>query len=616
MTSAEATLSAQDAHVECGVCVHDAFDRQAALTPDAVAVLGDERPISYIELQRRAERLAFTLRRAGVGPEVPVLLHSERSLDAVVGILGVLKAGGAYVPINPCDPEERVSEIIEDAGVSLVLSQSHLRERLRVPASNVIELSDGRIQYGSLRTEGTVPSGTTQDNLAAIVYTSGSTGIPKGVEIRHSAIMARIRNGYRPRRHDLQKAPLSVVAHFSDLILPLLSGGPVIFIPDACLRSGRALLDVIQRYGTTRMVFVPSQLSVLLEGDSDTVAALGRLDSVIVSGESLNPTLVRDFKRLLPHTVLLNAYGASEVAGLACMGAVSSPDDITVGNAIPGCAVYVLDDDLRPARAGALGEVYLGGPQLARGYRRNPSLTGERFVVDPSSEAGSLMYQTGDLAERLPDGRIRIVGRRDLEVKVHGLRVNLNEVEAVLERTPGVRRAVVAFDGADVHERLTAYVLAQEWFDAGDLTSLRAAVAAQLPSYMVPSRIRIVTAFPMLANGKVDRVALRLVDSEAFRSEESVTANYLAPRTVTERALANIWQDLLGISRVSATDDFFALGGDSLDATRFTFRAEAVGLRVTLQQLEDAPSLEALARTIDEEAGRHAGGLATEESPQ
>lgn len=295
------------------VCVHEQFEIQAKLTPDAIAVIDGDRFIDYAALDRRVDRLASTLQREGVGPDVPVGLLCERSLDAVTGILGILKAGGAYVPINPREPDDRIGAILEDSGAPVVLVGAGLGSRLRA-AAKMIELGEPSTPTAGVcrRKPGLF---VTPENLAAIVYTSGTTGTPKGVEIPHRAIMARVRNGYSRRRHDLQKAPLSVVAHFSDLLLPLISGGPVIFVPDAGLASGRALLDVILHYGTTRMVFVPSQLRTLLEGGSDAVAALGRLDSLIVSGEALSPSLVADFKRLLPHVTLVNAYGASEVAG-------------------------------------------------------------------------------------------------------------------------------------------------------------------------------------------------------------------------------------------------------------------------------------------------------------
>lgn len=582
------------------LCLDEAFDRQAAHSPNATAVVDGTLEINYAELQYKAQRLAFKLREAGVGPDVPVGLLAERSCDAVIGILGILKAGGAYVPINPHDPEARITAIIEDSGAALTLVQPHLRPLLRT-AADVIELNGGAVAHAHSAITMT-PASTLPTNLAVIVYSSGSTGPPKGIEISHRSIMARARNGYRPRRGDLQKAPLSVVAHFSDLVLPLMSGGPVIFLPDSCFNSGRALSEVICRQGTSRMVFVPSQLSAFMEGGKDAVMALGRLDSVIVSGEPLSPSLVRGFKRRLPHVALVNAYGASEVAGLVCMGEVRAPEDITVGHPIPGCAVGLLDEDLNPVPDGAEGEVYIAGAQVARGYRRNPGLTAERFLARPSGSDGGPVYRTGDRAQRLKDGRIRIVGRCDFEVKIHGFRVNVNEVEGMLEGLPGVQRAVVAVHTAADQTRLLAFVLPQPSCKPADAAMMRTALAEQLPAYMVPSQIRCVTTFPLTPNGKVDRVALATSDSRDAASGDAAADSYIAPRTVTERVLADIWRSLLGVSRIGATDDFFALGGDSLDATRFILRAEALGVIVTPEQLEDASSLETLALTIDRSA--------------
>jgi amino acid adenylation domain-containing protein len=580
------------------LCLHDLFDQCVSRSPDEPAVVEVNRTLSYAELQRRAESLALTLRLAGVGPEVPVALFSERCIEAVIGILGILKAGGAYVPINPRDPDERLNRIIENAGIRLVLLQKHLRGRLQVPAAQAIGIDPDSLAYSS-RSSKVVVSGVNPDNLAVIVYTSGSTGFPKGVEIPHRAITARLRNGYRARRHDVQKAPLSVVAHFSDLLVPLLSGGPIIFAEDACLTSGHSLLDLVSRNEPTRMVFVPSQLAVLLEAGSDALAALARLDSVILSGEPVTPALVGTFKHLLPHVTLLNAYGASEIAGLACMGEVSSPSDITVGSELPGCSVYLLDEELSPVADGTVGEVYFGGPQLARGYAGDPLLTAERFISDPFKAGGSRMYRTGDSAERHRDGRIKVLGRRDLEVKIHGFRVNLNEIETVLEASPTVKRAIVSCHSTGSSERLIAFVLPERSSNDPPLTSsLRSAIAVKLPGYMVPSRIVLVTSFPLLPNGKVDRGALDRLSPPAL--SESQTPVYVPPSTDTERTLAHIWEDLLRLPSVGATDDFFGLGGDSLDATRLILRAEDVGLSITLAQIEDAPSLAALARLIDE----------------
>jgi amino acid adenylation domain-containing protein len=591
-------------------CVHEQFDRQAALTPDAIAVIDRGRSFPYAELGRMADTLACALRRRGVGPEVPVALLSERSFDAVVGILGILKAGGAYVPIDPREPDERVREILDDADAPLILVQPDLLDRLDPNANCAFMLDHTLLADG--HAEGPLPDAPVNpDDLCAIVYTSGSTGRPKGIEIPHKAIMARVRNGYAHRRHDLQKARLSVVAHFSDLLLPLISGGPVIVTADACFASGRSLLDVILRYGTTRMVFVPSQLAALFEGGDDAIAALRRLDTVLVSGEALTPALVETFKRLLPRVSLLNAYGASEVAGLACIAEISSSDEVTVGRAMRGFSVYVLDDERRPVFDGEIGEVYIGGAQVARGYRGAPALTAERFVNDSLSGSGDRLYRTGDLAQHTADGRIRILGRRDLEVKVHGWRVNLDAIEAVLQRCPGVGRAIVVAEGADADRRLIAYVQADA-SEAAIPGRLRSFLGEQLAPYMVPAQIRYVSDLPMLPNGKIDRLIVST--ASAIVSDDRQADSYVKPRTQTECAIADIWQNLLGVSQVSVTDDFFALGGDSLDATRFILRAEDAGLIVTTEQLEDARSLAALAHTIDDQARIHSSSVTMEQS--
>ena len=586
------------------LCVHEAFDRQAVATPDATAVIAGERSVTYAELRGAALDLARTLCARGVGPDVPVALLAERSLEAVVGIMGILEAGGAYVPISPQDPGERIARLLSDAGVTCVVARPSLREHLGSYANDAIALDFQTIGRGEERER---PRRRTEpEHLAAIVYTSGTTGSPKGVEIPHRAIMARMENGYRPRRGDLQKAPLHVVAHFSDLLLPLLTGEPVIVVPEDDVRDGSGLLRQVLRHRTTRMVFVPSQLAAMLDAGSDAIAALRQLDTIIVSGESLSPALVDTVRRLLPNTLLLNAYGASEVAGLACSGPVDSQDDITVGTAIPGCEVYVLDEQQREVPSGTAGEVYLGGRQLARGYRGDAPLTAERFITHPF-RAGERLYRTGDLAERLADGRLRIVGRRDFEVKVHGFRVNLAAVEAVLEGCPEVEHAVAVLEGDGVDQRLTAYVVPRraaaggagpEWANPEDNDRFRALFTCRLPPYMVPSSIHCLATLPLLPNGKIDRLALERLATETRRGTG------MEPSTGTERRLADLWSEVLKIPTVRATDDFFSLGGDSIQAMRFVMRAAASGLTVTLSQLADAPSLATLARAIDEETAR------------
>lgn len=596
--------------------IHRTVDQQASRMPSAIAVTDGIRSLTYFELQRQAEAVAVRLRERGVGPEIPVPLVCERSIEAVVGILGILKAGGAYAPINPKDPEARIAGIIRDLASPVIVTQTDMRDRLSMVQVEVLVLEDISAD-NNLDTTLSLPNGNvtastgtgvSAEHLAVIVYTSGTTGVPKGVEIPHRAVMARMRNGYKPRAHDLQKAPLNVVAHFSDLLVPLMSGLAVIVPSESSFSSGRTLFDTVARYGTTRMVFVPSQLNAILDGGREAIMALRRLDTVIVSGEALTPSLVERFMQLLPNVALLNGYGASEVAGLACLGEVSSPDDITVGSAIPGFIVRVLTESLESVNPGGIGEVYLGGAQVARGYRSDPAITAEHFIRDPfvsashtSGASGSgqraLLYRTGDLAVRLADGRIRILGRNDGEVKVHGYRAHLHEIEAALERVANVRGAIVTLTEANGRQQIVAHILPVSKPTRSDAISCHSEVASQCPSYMVPNRIEFVRSFPLLPNGKIDRVALAGSNSRTCLTYDST--EYVPPETITERVVAELWGELLEVSQVSLTDDFFSLGGDSLSAQRFVLLAEDRGVVVTLEQLQEAPSLAALAEAID-----------------
>jgi amino acid adenylation domain-containing protein len=572
-------------------CIHDAFNLQAARTPDAVAVFDGERSLTYAELQRLSSRLADKLRGRGVRPDVAVALAVDRSLEAIVGILGILNAGGAYVPIGLRDPTERMACIVRDAAVSVVVAQPNLRDRLNSCGIDTVVLNvrDFEMPSPVINFE----SGTNAEHLATIVYTSGTAGKPKGVEIPHRAIMARLQSGYAPQRGDLQKASLTTVAHFSDLLLPLLSGGPVIIVGDGEVRSGLGLLQRARISGTSRLVLVPSQLAAILDGIPDgDMDAFREIRTVILSGEPLAKDLVVRFKLLAPHAELINGYGTSEVAGLTCMGAIQSPDDITVGTPLEGCEVYVLDEKLREVPIGLVGEVYLGGPQLARGYRQEPALTAERFVPHPFRVGGRL-YRTGDLAEWREHGRLRVLGRRDFEVKVHGFRVNLSEIEACLEGFADVNRAVVVLDGYDMNQTLNAYVVAKPGV-AAQPDELRRLVGRMLPSYMAPSRFHFVEDLPVLSTGKVDRLTLQ----QHARASHCILP-ITAPLEGTEHLISKLWSELFGIRHIGVEDDFFALGGDSIQAMRFVTRAGAVGLKVTLAELAAAPTLKALAGAID-----------------
>ena len=585
--------------------VHDKFHSCAGRTPDAVAVIDQDRHVTYASLQRGVRRLAATLRTRGVRPGDPVALLATRSVEAVAAIIGILEAGGAYAPVDPHDPDERIRAIIEGSGAPVVVTQPDMGERVRSVAAEVVEIEPTLLDDGAA-VPPKVSEPPARDRLAAIIYTSGTTGTPKGVEIPHSAVLERLHNGYPVRTGDLHKSPLNTVGHLSDLIAPLLAGGPVIVVPDELARDGAGLLELALRHASTRLVFVPSQLAILLEDGSEILRALRHLDTVIVSGEPLNETLAERFMALLPEVSLYNAYGATEVAGLASAGQVDTPNDITVGVPMPGFSVYLLNEERQPVRNGEVGEAYISSAQVAQGYRSNVTLTAERFLLDPFRKDGARMYRTGDLAQAVGDGRLRILGRRDREVKVHGFRVNLNEVEAVIESLPGIDRAVVVLDEAAGCQRLKAVVQPQRDSAAPDLSAVRLKLSQQLPTYMIPSSLHVIDRLPLLANGKVDRATLMASSSPSVWLHASTYTPAPRPLTDTERMLAGICRDILRLPEVDINEDFFNLGGDSLDAMRLLLRAEEAGLRLTLDQLAQAPSLSALAHLIDRQ--RHDAG--------
>ena len=343
--------------------IHEKFHVRAQRIPHAVAVIDGERRATYSSLQLAARRFAAALRTRGVRPGDPVALMATRSVEAVAAIIGILEAGGAYVPVDVHDPDKRIGDIIEDIGAPVVVTQRNMGERVRGFAAEVVEIEPGLFDDGAaVPPPGSEPPA--RDRLAAIIYTSGTTGTPKGVEIPHSAVLERLHNGYPVRTGDLHKSPLNTVGHLSDLIAPLLAGGPVIVVPDELARDGAGLLELALRHASTRLVFVPSQLAILLEDGSEILRALRHLDTVIVSGEPLNETLAERFMALLPEVSLYNAYGATEVAGLASAGQVDTPNDITVGVPMPGFSVYLLNEERQPVRNGEVGEAYISSAQV------------------------------------------------------------------------------------------------------------------------------------------------------------------------------------------------------------------------------------------------------------
>jgi amino acid adenylation domain-containing protein len=584
-------------------CVHTLFEQHARATPDAPAVVADDRVITYGELNGLADTLAGALQERGVGPETIVGIYCERSPEAIIAILAVLKAGGAYAPLDPAHPAERVAYMIGDAGMALVVTTRRLRSRL-MPTVAVIELDEGRRRETAARAHRSTvenersPSQPHPENAALIIYTSGSTGTPKGVIIPHRALVRRITGEYPYSPGDIHKASLAVIAHVSEVLLPLGVGAPVLIVPDEDAKDPARLVAAMLRHGTRRVVLVPSQLRATLNAGAEVVSQLSRLRSIIVGGEALPEDLAALALEQLPAVSLCVGYGLTETTTMVSMGEVTAHTGATVSRPLPGSRIYVLDDRLEPAAVGEVGDIYVGGSHLARGYLRRPALTAERFVPDPFANDGSRMYRTGDRGRFMSDGRLQVVGREDDQVKVNGLRVDLGEVARALETHASVRHACVVPVTAGDEVRLAAFVIAADPAVAPDVRAIRRHARRRLPWQMVPAAIATLARLPLLPNGKVDRHALVTI----ARSLPATDGEYLPPRTPTEAAVAAIWSEVLGVRSVGARDDFFDLGGTSLQASRVLSRvAERWGVELSMGELAEHPTPEAFATVIDAE---------------
>jgi amino acid adenylation domain-containing protein len=580
-------------------CIHELFEAQAARTPDVVAVRFEEESLTYRELNARANRLAHYLRRRGVGPEVRVGICLERSLEMVVGILAVLKAGGAYVPLDPGYPAERLSYVLDDSAVPLVLVQA--AGRGAVPAREGVEVLavDALAERLAAEPAENPAGGAGPDSLAYVIYTSGSTGRPKGVMNQHGGVVNRLwwmqaEYGIGAADVVLQKTPFSFDVSVWEFFWPLQQGACLVMARPDGHRDPLYLQEVIERRGVTTLHFVPSMLQQFVE--TADPARCGTLLRVVCSGEALPPALVRRFHERFPAPVQLhNLYGPTEAAvdvsywPCARDGAAGV---VPIGRPVWNTALYVLDAALRPVPVGTPGELYIGGVQVARGYLNRPELTAERFVSDPfSAEGGARLYRTGDRARWRADGAIEYLGRLDFQVKVRGFRIELGEIEAALRQAPGTTDcAVVAREDETGDRRLVAYVVGK-----AEAEALRAHVRRSLPEYMVPSAFVFLDALPLSPNGKLDRRSLPA--PELASAEE----RYVAPRTPVEEVLAGIWAEVLRLERVGVNDNFFELGGHSLLATRVASRVrELLGVELPLRALFEGPTVAELAQGVEE----------------
>ncbi len=585
-------------------CLHQLFEQQVERNPEAIAVRWENESLTYGELNQRANQLAHHLQSLGVKVEQLVGILVERSLEMIVGILGILKAGGAYVPLDPNYPQERLSFMLDDAQVSVMLTQQQLLESLPPHQAQVICL-DSDWETIAQSSESNPNHTATPDNLAYVIYTSGSTGKPKGVLVNHSNVVrlfAATEDWYHFNEQDVWTLFHSIAFDFSvwEIWGALLYGGRLVVVPYLVTRSPESFYELLCKENVTVLNQTPSAFRQLIQAEPETGSDL-KLRQVIFGGEALEINSLQPwFERHGDQTPqLVNMYGITETTVHVTYRPLSLADleraASVIGRPIPDLQMYVLDEYLQPVPIGVPGEMYVGGAGVTRGYLNRGELTAERFISSPLNN--SKLYKTGDLARYLPNGELEYLGRIDNQVKIRGFRIELGEIEALLTQHPDVWESVaVVREDEPGNKRLVAYVV-PKGEQSPTVAQLRQFLTNQLPSYMVPNTFVLLESLPLTANGKVDRRALPAPDSIRPELEDV----FVAPSKTEEKILAAIWSKILGIEQVGIHDNFFALGGDSIRSIQVLSQAREQGLNFSVQQLFQEQTIHELVQKLTAE---------------
>ncbi|MBW4594952.1 MAG: amino acid adenylation domain-containing protein [Brasilonema angustatum HA4187-MV1] len=587
-------------------CIHSLFEQQVERTPDAVAVVFENQQLTYHQLNCRANQLAHYLRSLGIGSEVLVGLCVERSLEMVVGLLGILKAGGAYVPLDPEYPTERLSFILKDAQVRVLLTQQHLVEKLPKHQARFVCLDSDWEKIAQNSSSNPLNSAT-PDNQAYVIYTSGSTGKPKGVLVNHSNVVrlfAATNSWYHFNVEDVWTLFHSYAFDFSvwEIWGALLYGGRLVVVPYLVTRSPESFYELLCQEKVTILNQTPPAFRQLIQAEQSVAKKSDlKLRLVIFGGEALELLSLQPwFERHGDQSPLLvNMYGITETTVHVTYRPLSKADlngtASVIGRPIPDLQVYVLDQYLQPMPIGVPGEMYVGGAGVSCGYLNRPELSQQRFISNPfAKNPQAQLYKTGDLARYLPNGELEYLGRIDNQVKIRGFRIELGEIEVLLASHPAVWEGVVVVrEDEPGDKRLVAYVVPKK---EQSLTAaqLRQFLTDQLPAYMVPNTFVLLESLPLTANGKVDRRALPTPDLNSQASDQ-----YVAPRTPVEETLAQIWAQVLKVEQVGVYDNFFELGGHSLLATQLVSRIrDRFKVQLRLRELFNAATIAELAQSI------------------
>jgi amino acid adenylation domain-containing protein len=583
---------------ERDACVHELFEAQAAKTPAAVALAWEDGEMSYGELNRRANVLAARLEKVGAGTDTVVGLCLERSMEMILGLLAILKTGAAYLPLDPANPRARNAIMQEDAQAGLVLTRDSLRGSVPAKWEQILCIDEqdwpsSRETVSCARRRS--PKAT---DVAYVMYTSGSTGRPKGVAVSHRGIVRLVRNtDYVQFSADdvfLQLASISFDASTFEIWGALLNGGKLVIYPPQ-LPSLIELGRLLQCEKVTTLWLTSGWFNQMVDSQ---LASLQGLRFLLAGGETLSVPHVLKAARELKQCALINGYGPTEGTTFTCCYRVPrnwpGRASVPIGRPIANTRVFILDASQNPAAEGVVGELYVGGDGVARGYINRPELTGAKFVASPFDH--ERLYRTGDLARWLPDGNIEFIGRKDEQLKIRGFRVEPGEVEAALTSHEAVREAVVVaradYSGT---KQLLGYVVLRPGATATNL-QLREFLAGQLPSFMVPSHIVPLEKLPLTPNGKVDRRALPAPET----SQTGASGLTASPRNATEVLLAGIWREILQRGQISIHDNFFHLGGHSLLATQIVSRvARALGVELPVRVVFEAPTIAAMARVVE-----------------
>jgi len=565
--------------------VPELFEEQVRRTPDRVAVSCEGESLTYAELNARANRIAHRLRRLGAGPEVRVGVSLERSLDLVAGLLGILKAGAAYLPLDPALPAERLAFLIADAGITLVLNPEE-------------------VQASLTESDADPESSAGPRSLAYVLYTSGSTGVPKGVEVEHRSIVRLVRGANFADLGEaetfLQLAPVPFDASTLEIWAPLLNGGRLVVFPPHT-PSLEELGCTLSSEGISTLWLTAGLFHQMVEAQPESLRGVRQL---LAGGDALSvPHVQRVLERLEPGHRLVNGYGPTENTTFTCcwvMDTIRQPgSSVPIGRPVSNTRVHLLGRDLEPVPLGVPGALYAAGDGMARGYLGRPELTAERFVPSPLPVfSGERLYRTGDLARRLPSGEIEFLGRLDNQVKLRGFRIELGEIEAAVCGHPAVREAAVLVrEDQPGDKRLVAYVAGEEAIPP--TPELRAFLSRKLPDYMIPAAFVVLETLPLTPNGKVDRRALAAVEPGRL---ETLSAEQAAPRDEIEELIAGIWCQVLGLEAIGVHDDFFELGGHSLLATRVVSKVrEVLGAELPLRVMFEAPTVAGVSERLRRE---------------